>query len=222
MGLVRSGWWLDSIILKVFSNLHVSVILPEHPEIKHRGSGCHSQTTELFLQDVVRTWELSSPTIHKQVLSCCLPYPYLLSNALLHSPLPFLSNVYCCGFGPECNVIKNKSQYVEILLWNTLHKGKTTKHCSEDCKNRSTWITLSRNWAPQETQILRHWGGGCEEATGRCLVVSSLLKRWERGPRGGECMKKKRMSLFFFFLATPGGVFLCLNAEGQKDFKLKS
>lgn len=25
-----------------------------------------------------------------------------------------------------------------------------------------------------------------------------------------------------FFLATPDGVFLCLNAEGQKDFKLKS
>lgn len=34
-------------------------------------------------------------------------------------------------------------------------------------------------------------------------------------------MKKRRMSLFFF-LATPDGVFLCLNAEGQKDFKLKS
>lgn len=44
----------------------------------------------------------------------------------------------------------------------------------------------------------------------------------ERGPRGYECMKKKRMNLFFLFLATPGGVFLCLNAEGQKDFKLKS
>lgn len=34
--------------------------------------------------------------------------------------------------------------------------------------------------------------------------------------------KEKDEPFFFFFLATPGGVFLCLNAEGQKDFKLKS